>query len=65
MREADRLDGTQTPLPDYEDIFEVTYQANIAPWLSVQPDLQYIIHPGGSSRYDDALVIGARTVVTF
>ena len=44
---------------------EITYQVNAAPWLQVQPDLQYIIHPGGSPRYGDALVIGARTVITF
>ncbi len=65
VRAADQLDGAHTPLPDYEDIFELTYQANLAPWLSVQPSLQGIIHPGGSARYGDALVIGARTVVTF
>ena len=65
VREADRLDGAHTPLPDYEDIFEITYQANLAPWLSVQPDLQYIVHPGGSARYDNALVIGVRMVTTF
>ncbi len=65
VRAADRLDGTHSPLPDYENIFEVTYQANLAPWLSVQPDLQYIVHPGGSTRYGNALVLGVRTVVTF
>ncbi len=53
------------PLPDYENVFEITYQANIAPWLSVQPDLQYIVHPGGSPRYGNALIIGVRTGITF
>ncbi len=37
-------------LPDFEAILETTYQANLTPWLSVQPDLQVIIHPGGSAR---------------
>ncbi len=65
VRNADLLNGERLPLPDYESIFEVTYQANLAPWLSVQPDLQYIVHPGGSERYGNALVIGVRTVITF
>ena len=65
VRDADLLNGTDAPSPDYENIVEVTYQANLAPWLSVQPDLQYIMHPGGSSRYVNAFVVGVRTVITF
>ncbi len=64
-REENRFNVTRDALPDYEAVLEITYQINAAPWLQVQPDLQYIIHPGGSPRYGDALVIGARTVVTF
>ncbi|MBE7210936.1 MAG: carbohydrate porin [Gluconacetobacter diazotrophicus] len=65
VRDADLLNGERLPSPDYEGISEATYQANLAPWLSVQPDLQYIVHPGGSPRYGNALVVGVRTVVTF
>ena len=64
-RDANRFDGTRDALPDFEASVEVSYQANLAPWLSLQPDLQYIIHPGGSPRYGDALVLGLRTVLTF
>ena len=64
-REANHFHGTHDALSDFEAILETTYQVNLTPWLSVQPDLQFIIHPGGSPRNDDALVIGARTVVTF
>ena len=64
-RAANAFHGTHLALPDYEAILETTYQINLAPWLQVQPDLQYIVHPGGSPRYGNALVIGARTVVTF
>ncbi len=63
--DANRFQGAHAPLSDFEGVLEATYQVNLAPWLSVQPDLQFIIHPGGSPRNDDALVIGARTVVTF
>ena len=38
------------PIRDYEMLFELSYQAQIAPWWIVQPDLQYIVHPGGNVR---------------
>lgn len=35
-------------------------------WLLAQPDVQYIMKPGGdSTTLDDALVLGIRCVVTF
>jgi porin len=40
--------GTPMPIPDYETTIELTYRAQLAPNLSLQPDLQYIIHPGGN-----------------
>lgn len=48
-----------------EMVLEATYQAQITKWLSVQPDLQFIIHPGGTQDLDNALVIGGRLSVTF
>jgi Carbohydrate-selective porin, OprB family len=44
---------------------EVTYQAQITRWLSIQPDLQFVINPGVNQDLKNALVIGLRTVVTF
>lgn len=64
-RDANRFNGTRDALPDFEGVLELTYQVNLTPWLSLQPDLQWIIHPGGSATFADALVLGARTVVTF
>jgi len=48
-----------------EMVIEFTYQAEITPWLIVQPDLQYIINPGGTSDLGNALVIGGRAAITF
>lgn len=48
-----------------EMVIEFTYQAEITPWLIVQPDLQYIINPGGASDLGNALVIGGRAAITF
>jgi porin len=48
-----------------ETTIELDYQYNPAPWLSIQPDLQYIFDPGGDSSRDDILVVGLRTIVRF
>ena len=41
-----------------ETSIELTYRAPINSWLTVQPDLQYIIHPGYDPAYKNDLVIG-------
>lgn len=48
-----------------EMVLEFTYQAQITSWLVLQPDLQYIINPGGTQDLNNALVIGARAAITF
>ncbi|MEJ2421744.1 MAG: carbohydrate porin [Acidobacteriota bacterium] len=43
-------------LPDgSETSWEITYILHLSPSLSIQPDLQYIVHPGG--RYPNALAV--------
>jgi len=48
-----------------EMVLEVTYQAQVTKWLTVQPDMQLIINPGGNQDLGNALVLGARASVTF
>lgn len=48
-----------------EVVFEASYQAQIAPWWIVQPDVQYIVHPGGDIAVPDALVFGLRSTLKF
>jgi len=48
-----------------ETTLELDYQYNPAPWLSIQPDAQYILDPGGDSSRGDILVLGLRTIVRF
>lgn len=53
---------------DHESAIELSYVARLARWCSLQPDLQYVIHPGGnapdpndpSRPIPDALVVGLR-----
>jgi len=46
-------------------VLEATYQAQINKWLSIQPDLQLIINPGGNQDLGNAVVIGGRASITF
>jgi porin len=78
-RDLDRssrlFSGVASPVRSYEAVIEVSYAAEVAPWLVVQPDLQYILNPGGHvadpsdptgvATVDDALVLGVRTAITF
>ena len=65
---------TALPLRDYELVVELTYQAQIVAGWTVQPDFQYIFHPGGGTidpinpfvgRIPDAAVFGVRTQISF
>src|SRR6185437_13355670 len=41
--------GVSAPIQSAEMVLELTYQAKITPWLTVQPDFQWVIHPGGNA----------------
>lgn len=49
----------------YEIMFEFTHKIMITKWMYMQPDLQYIIQPGGTGNIDDALVLGFQFGLTF
>lgn len=49
----------------YEMVLEFTHKVMITKWMYMQPDLQYIIQPGGTGNIDDALVIGFQFGLTF
>jgi porin len=55
-------DGSSNP--GYEMVFEATYQIMLTPWLSLQPDVQYVIQ-ASSADIPNALVLGARATVSF
>lgn len=43
-----------------ELILELTFEAPLGKHFALQPDLQYIVSPGGDEEVDDALVVGLR-----
>jgi porin len=50
----------------HETVVELTYRLALRGGaLFLQPDVQYIIHPGGTGRFSDALVLGAQLAVNF
>ena len=49
---------------DGETTLELTYLAQLAPWLAVQPDLQYVIHPGGTRATRNSVVLGLRVAAS-
>ena len=53
------------PVQDTEYSAELYYGIHLADWLTVRPNLQYIRHPGGVSRVDDALIGGLKIQSTF
>lgn len=48
---------------DYELMLELTHMFQTTPWLQIQPDIQWVIHPGGSGEIPNALVLGMQMVV--
>ncbi|MBX7148505.1 carbohydrate porin [bacterium] len=61
-KRAQRL--AAAPVKSTEVNIELTYKAQITPWLAVQPDVQYIINPG-TSNVGHALQVGGRFEIVF
>ena len=61
----DKAGVAGVPGASFEAVAELTYSIRLAPAIAIQPDLQYILHPGGTQQYGNALVVGARVVVDF
>lgn len=65
--------GPPYPIRSGETAFELSYVAQLRPYWSVQPDLQYIVRPGGGVPHPDdptrvignTLILGARTTLNF
>jgi carbohydrate-selective porin OprB len=51
--------------PRIHRLTEITpfYKAHVTPWITLQPDLQYIANPSGI--YGDSLTVGLRYQVSF
>jgi porin len=54
-------------LPDqsFETVLEVNHRFQLAPWLYVTPDFQYVLRPNGSDDEPDAAVVGGEIGIDF
>ncbi|MGE9295057.1 MAG: carbohydrate porin [Puniceicoccales bacterium] len=57
--------ANNAPPQSYEAALELGYRCNITDYFYVQPNIQYVMNPGGTGRIDDALVLGAQIEVDF
>ena len=72
-RDVVQFTGAYTPIRNSESFIEITYQAQVTPWLQLQPDFQYIFMPGAGlanpndpgQRLNNEAVFGIRANVTF
>jgi porin len=53
------------PGQTYELVLEWTYALALTPWLTIQPEVQYVINPSGRGTVRDALVVGAQMILHF
>lgn len=71
--DSNAFNGTNAPVRDCEAQIELTYQTPLNSWLTLQPDFQYILHPGGNvanpkdasgtKPVGDAAIVGLRVIV--
>jgi porin len=60
---AQRQDGR--PVNAAETSVELTYLAQVTPWLGLQPDVQYVIHPNTDPHAGNATVVQFRSKLAF
>ena len=53
------------PGSTYEIAVEASYVVRINQWLSVQPDVQYIVNPGGTGTLRNSWILGGQLAVNF
>ncbi|RDV04093.1 carbohydrate porin [Undibacter mobilis] len=68
------IDAGNAVVRSEEVVFELSYAAQLAPWWTLQPDLQYIVHPGGNvanandpngAAIKNAFIAGLRSTIKF
>lgn len=53
------------PLTASENALELTYSDRLLPFLTLQPDVQYVVRPSGRRDAGDVLVLGLRAIVNW
>jgi porin len=53
------------PRTTAETVIEANYQITLNRWLSITPDIQYVIRPSGSRAIGNAFVLGTQVAIIF
>lgn len=62
---ADLSDDPASGLVDDETAIELFYRFQVTPFMSIMPDIQFIMNPGGAGAIEDAVVGSVRLELSF
>ena len=69
-RDVQAFSGVPVPLRDHETTLELTYHIQLNQWWNLQPDVQYVMHPGGNvapqnsfKPISNAMIFGLRSSI--
>ncbi|MBV7255294.1 carbohydrate porin [Pacificimonas sp. WHA3] len=48
-----------------ETVFETTIAHQLSDWISIQPNVQWVLNPGANDDFKDAVVVGMRVGVSY
>lgn len=69
VRDVNKGFGTKFRQPDYEGVVEISYKAQLTAWWTVQPSVQWVLHPGGltdlAHQNSDAVAFIVQTTLRF
>ena len=65
QNQANALVPGSTQVQSSETTIELNYRLQPTPFMSLMPNVQYVIHPNGLSSIGNALVLGLQARVTF
>ncbi|WAC17886.1 carbohydrate porin [Luteolibacter sp. SL250] len=69
VRDVNRNYGTDFQIPDYEGLVELSYKAQLTAWWTLQPSVQWVLHPGGRTNFvdppGDAIAFVLQTTLRF
>jgi porin len=68
LRRAEEIQALAAPavgVQNWEMTLEFTYGCTVRPGLLVQPDVQYLVNPGGNKALPNALAVGVNVVFNF
>lgn len=62
---SDRFRAAVNPGFSRETGYETYYRMQLSPWMTLTPNVQYVVNPGGSNAIEDAVAANLRLRITF